>query len=571
MTHADIQSTFCATLVDEWARCGVTDAVIAPGSRSAPLALALAADDRIAVHVHTDERSAGFMALGISLSTWEPTVVLTTSGTAAVELHPAVVEADLAGLPLLVCTADRPPELRDVGAPQAIDQAHLFGRSPRWYHDPGVPDEAMSTRWRAIAGRAYAEATGSRPGPVHLNLPFREPLVGDVGDLPAAREATDLKEAWVWRPPAQAPADPVLDLAEDLAGKRGVILAGRWSGNGEWVHDLADALGWPVLADPLSVSRVPTASTVAHADAILRSDLAKRELAPEIVLRLGEAPASRVVNEWVAASGALEIVVAGAGRWSDPSGTAGVVLDVDAPDLLQPLLEAKDDIEPIDEWQALWTALDAGAAGAISGVLDVYEVPSEPGTAREVLASLPDGAQLVVSSSMPIRDLEWYGAPRGGVRVHANRGANGIDGVVSTAVGVAIGSAAPTVALLGDLAFIHDSNGLLAAVDRGIDLVVVVSDNDGGGIFSFLPHAGAVGEERFEQVFGTPHGIDLVALAAAYGVTATATTDVGDDVASALEAGGVHVIVVRTDRRTNVELHDRIHAAAVTAVDAVLA
>ncbi len=181
-----VQATFCATLVDEWVRAGVDQAVVAPGSRSSPLALALAADDRIRVEVHIDERCAGFLALGIARATGRPPVVLTTSGTAAVELHPAVVEADLAGVPLLVCTADRPPELRGVGAPQAIDQIHLYGRSVRWFTDPGVADEAMASSWRALAARAVAEATGDRSGPVHLNLPFREPLVGDA-DASATR------------------------------------------------------------------------------------------------------------------------------------------------------------------------------------------------------------------------------------------------------------------------------------------------------------------------------------------------------------------------------------------------
>jgi 2-succinyl-5-enolpyruvyl-6-hydroxy-3-cyclohexene-1-carboxylate synthase len=536
--------------------------------------LALADHAEITVHVHVDERSAGFLALGIALATWEPTVVVTTSGTAAAELHAAVVEADLAGVPLLVCTADRPPELRDVGAPQAIDQTHLFGRAPRWFHDPGVADPAVAERWRPLAGRAYAEATGARPGPVHLNLPFREPLVGAAGDLPAPRAADDLKESWLWRPPAAPPSDPVIGI-DDLAGRRGVVLAGRWSGAGDAVHEVAEALGWPVLADPLSGARVPAACTVAHADGVLRSPLAAASLRPDVVVRLGEPPASRVVADWVRASGALEVVVAGAERWSDPGGSAGVVLDLDAADYVRAIRDqlAARAVEPVpvDDWLSAWQAVDAAAAGAIAGALDAHAGQSEPATARAVMAALDDGVSLVVSSSMPVRDVEWYAAPREGVRVHANRGANGIDGVVSTAVGVALGTGAPAVALLGDLAFVHDSNGLLGATRRDVDLAVVVSDNDGGGIFSFLPQASVVDPARFDELFGTPHGIDLVALAASYGATAKESADVGADVRAATAAGGVHVLVVRTDRAANVDLHQRIHAAVATAVDSVLA
>ncbi|HEY9556870.1 MAG TPA: 2-succinyl-5-enolpyruvyl-6-hydroxy-3-cyclohexene-1-carboxylic-acid synthase, partial [Acidimicrobiales bacterium] len=244
----DIQATFCATLVDEWVRCGVEHAVVAPGSRSTPLALALVADGRLEVHIHHDERSAGFLAVGLALGGWEPVVVLTTSGTAAVELHPAVVEADLARVPMLVCTADRPPELIDVGAPQAIDQTHLYGRSVRWFHAPGVADQQGAGRWRALASRAYADATGSAPGPVHLNLAFREPLVGQPADLPPAREGEGA--GWTWRPPLQDPADAVISLAADLAQRRGIVVAGEGSGRGEAVDEIARALGWPVVAAP---------------------------------------------------------------------------------------------------------------------------------------------------------------------------------------------------------------------------------------------------------------------------------------------------------------------------------
>jgi 2-succinyl-5-enolpyruvyl-6-hydroxy-3-cyclohexene-1-carboxylate synthase len=484
----DLQATFCATLVDEWARDGVEHAVICPGSRSTPLALALAADDRVTVHVHHDERSGGFLALGLAAASGEAVIVLTTSGTAAVELHPAVVEADLSGIPLLVCTANRPPELQDVGAAQAIDQDGLYGRSVRWFHAPGVADEAAAGMWRSWAARAHAEATGSAPGPVHLDLAFREPLLGTPSDLPAARPTGG---AWVWRPSGASPDDPVVDLAGDLAGHRGVLVAGAGSGQRELVAAVAAALGWPVLASPAApVWGHPV--TVAGVDALLRTG---PDLVPEVVVHLGGPLASRVVGEWLARSGAVQIVVAGPRRWIDPHGAAAVVLPWAAEAVVERWAAESAGVEPVDggEWWEGWRAAGDRAAAAIEEVLDATAGVTEPGIARALVDALPAGAALVASSSMPIRDLEWYVRPPHELAVHANRGANGIDGVVSTAVGVALADPSrPTALLVGDLAFLHDSNGLLGASGRDVHLVVVVVDNDGGGIFSFLPQAEAL-------------------------------------------------------------------------------
>ena len=453
---ADVQATFAATLVDEWVRAGLTDAVVCPGSRSTPLALALAdaADrGRLRLHVHHDERSGAFLALGIGLATGRPAVVLTTSGTAAAELHPGVVEADLAAVPLLACTADRPPELRDVGAPQAIDQVHLFGRSVRWYGDPGVPDDAGRDRWRAFAARAYAATTGHRPGPVHLNLPFREPLVGGAAELPPPRPGGD---PWARAVDAAGDAAPALaDLAADLAGRRGIVVAGSVSGcaggvdgglegglDGDAVHEAAAALGWPVVAEPRSPAWRPADSLVPHLDAVLRSPRAAAELRPEVIVRLGAPGASRVVNEWLAASGAVE-VVAGAPGWSDPSATAAVLVDRAGP-LVSALAAAAAAATPPDGWLARWRTVAEAARVAADGELGPAppreDGPTEPAAARAVVRGVAAGTTLVVSSSMPIRDVERYAVPRREIRVVANRGANGIDGVVSTAVGVALGT-----------------------------------------------------------------------------------------------------------------------------------
>ncbi|HEX6418126.1 MAG TPA: 2-succinyl-5-enolpyruvyl-6-hydroxy-3-cyclohexene-1-carboxylic-acid synthase [Acidimicrobiales bacterium] len=618
---ADVQATFAATLVDEWVRAGLTDAVVCPGSRSTPLALALAADGRVRVHVHHDERSAAFLAVGLGLAAGHPAVVLTTSGTAAAELHPAVVEADLAAVPLLVCTADRPPELRDVGAPQAIDQVHLFGRSVRWYGDPGVPEAAGASRWRPLAARAHAATRGARPGPVHLNLPFREPLVGTPGPLPPARgagpwvgtldaggshpavgergrereaePASVAVPAAVAVPTVLAVPGAIADLVADVADRRGLVVAGLAAVDGPAVHAAAAALGWPVVAEPRSPAWIAAPTLVGHVDALLRSPRAATALRPDVIVRLGAPGSSRVVNEWLAGSGAVE-VVAGAAGWSDPSGTAAVVVDGDPGALVAALAGAAagpDGPATDPGWLARWQAASVAAAAALAAELgdrpsggdpsrdDAVPAASEPGVARAVVRAVPAGGHLVVSSSMPIRDVERYaearpGAPHREVTVHANRGANGIDGVVSTALGVALASAAPTVLLIGDVAFLHDSNGLLGAAQRAADLVCVVVDNDGGGIFSFLPQARVVGDERFESLFGTPHGLDLVALASAYGAEVRRlgpADDVEAAVATAVAKGGAHVLVVATDRRANVEVHRRVDDAVAAAVDDALA
>ena len=561
----DVQATFAATLVDEWVRCGVTDAVVAPGSRSTPLALALTGHGSLAVHVHHDERGAAFLALGLALASGRPAVVLTTSGTAAAELHPAVVEADLARVPMLVCTADRPPELQDVGAPQAIDQVHLYGRAVRWFHAAGVPDEAGRSRWRGTAARAVAAATGSAPGPVHLNLPFREPLLGSAGPVPPPRP--DASGAAEGSTGARAD-DRIPALLASVAGRRGVFVAGPGSGDGAALDGLARALGWPVLAAPQApVWGVPDA-VVPAADSILRVDHVADALRPEVVVRLGTPLASKVVGEWVAHSGALEVAAAGPDRWIDPHGTADEVLPVDAAELVAAWAAGAPGLERAagGEWRQAWDEAGRAAQAALDAAVAAEPSPSEPGVARAVAAAVPEGGELVVSSSMPVRDLEWFAHPRSGVRVHANRGANGIDGVLATAVGVALGSRRPTVALLGDVAFLHDATSLVGAARRGIDLTVVVVDNDGGGIFSFLPQAGALDPARFEQLFGTPHGVDLVALAAALGAEATSVTDLAAAVPAACAAGGVRVLVARTDRAENVAVHARIHAAVAAAL-----
>ena len=442
----DLQAAFCATLVDEWVRCGLSHAVVCPGSRSTPLALALAADGRIAVHVRLDERSAGFTAVGIGLATGSPAAVVVTSGTAAAELHAAVLEADLAAVPLLVCTADRPPELHDVGAPQTADQTRLFGVAVRWFADPGVPAGEARHAWRSLAARSLSAASGGSgaPGPVHLNLPFREPLLGsaDVGGMPEGRP-----DGRPWHTVAAPPAVPPPGLARALVtrglldrSRRGVISAGAGCGRPEGVLALARALGWPVLADPRSPLRTDVPEVVATADSLLRAEAFAEAHRPEVVLRLGARWASKVVAAHLAP--ADQVVVDPTGRWSDPELAADLVVRSDPGGFCRAVAAAASAggaPSGSARWAASWREAEAVGRAAIDAALAPGESWGEPALARRLVAALPGGSDLVVSSSMPVRDVEAFGLPRHEPpRVLANRGVNGIDGVVSTALGVAL-------------------------------------------------------------------------------------------------------------------------------------
>lgn len=563
-----VQATFCATLVDEWARCGVTDAVVGPGSRCTPLADALAADRRLRLHVLVDERSAGFFAVGLGLASGRPPVVLTTSGTAAVELHPSVVEAHHSRVPLLVCTADRPPELHHVGAPQTVEQGRLFESVVRWAFEPGVADEEAAHTWRSVAARSVATAAAgpAGPGPVHLNLAFREPLVGAPGPLPAGRPG-----GAPWHLPASRPRDAPPELVAELAGhsRRGVLVAGAGSGDPEAVQQLARALGWPVLADPRSGARVPAPVTVAAADALLRSRGFTTTQRPEVVLRLGAPWASRRVADWLAPLDVPQYLVDPHGAWLDPGRSATVAVAAD-PTAVCRAVVAAGPRPAAPEWLRGWRRAEAAAQSALHAALARHPELTEPAVARTVAAALPDEAALVASSSMPVRDLEWYAEPRHGVRFFSNRGANGIDGVVSSAMGVAAAWPGPTTALIGDLAFLYDVNGLLfprGEVDWPCTLVVV--DNEGGGIFSFLPQVTELAPDRFERLLGTPHGLDLCAVARAYGAKTAepeSVAELADSVAKPAGGAGVRVVVVRTDRAANVAVHDELNRAVAAAI-----
>jgi 2-succinyl-5-enolpyruvyl-6-hydroxy-3-cyclohexene-1-carboxylate synthase len=572
---ADRQAAFCATLVDEWIRAGVTHAVVCPGSRSTPLALAIASEPRLILHVRLDERSAGFTALGIGMVTGIPAVVLVTSGTAAVELHPAVVEADLANIPLLVCTADRPPELRDVGSPQTIDQTHLFGRAPRWFADPGVADESTRWSWRSLGSRSVAEATSGPhgPGPIHLNLPFREPLLGDAiaGAVPVGRP--DGRPWHQFDVPLSLPSPEAIDdlvaAAGFTSGTRGLIVAGAGCGDSVAVLALAESLDWPVLADPRSGLRIGDHRVVGAADGILRSVRFAASHRPDIVLRLGERWASNVVHSFLAGSSNVVVDLFG---WTDPERSAERVIRCDPTMFCRFLTAAQGEPDVgTTDWTLDWQAAEIRAQLAIATAFAEMQKPTEPMLAQRVFAAVAGGSQVVVSSSMPVRDLEAFAIQRADApRVLANRGVNGIDGVVSTALGVAL-AGGPTTVLVGDLAFLHDSSALVGPAAERPLLTIVVADNGGGGIFSFLPQATQVDAARFERLFATPQSADPVAVAHGFGWDVVEID--GEGWVAALDAAltphrGGRVVVVRLpDGTANVTAHDHVNAAVIEAVE----
>ncbi|MFP5319405.1 MAG: 2-succinyl-5-enolpyruvyl-6-hydroxy-3-cyclohexene-1-carboxylic-acid synthase [Acidimicrobiia bacterium] len=570
MSPRDATTAQAGALVDEWARAGVREAAVAPGSRSAPLALALAADDRIRLSVFLDERSASFFAVGAAKASGRPAVVLCTSGTASANFHPAVLEAWHSRTPLIVCTADRPPELRDTGAGQAVDQLKLYGGAVRWFAEVGVPEDVAGAGryWRSVAARACTAALGPPAGPVHLNLPYREPLI-PTGDPLVDAPGRPAGAPWTSSSSRSRPPHPD-DVREVTAlvdgSRRGLLVAGWGPGvTAATVRRFARAAGWPVLADAVSGLRSgPTA--VSTYDPLLRGEEFAAGMVPDAVVHVGAPLTNKAATRWL--DGVPRLIVDPDGAWLDPNRSASRRVAAD-PDLL--LQAVADDIcwrGPGAPWLSRWLEADIVARRTVDGLLDSWSEPFEGRVARDVAAALPEGAALVVGSSMPVRDAESFVAPREGLRWVCNRGVNGIDGFVSTLLGVAraAAGAGPAVGLLGDLTLLHDAGGLLWAKDRGVDATLVVLDNEGGGIFSFLPQAGL--PAHFETLFGTPHGLDLAEVAAAYGVPAqrvAAADEVVPAMEAAVDAGGVRMVIVPTDRAANVARHREVWAAVASA------
>ena len=557
-------ATFCATLVDEWVRLGVAHAVVSPGSRSTPMAIALATNSKIALHVFHDERSASFAALGIGLQSGIPAVLLCTSGTAAAQFFAAVIEASHAHVPLLVCTADRPPELQGVGAPQTINQTHLYGTFVRKFIDAGLADDAKTSKWRSIARDAFSATVGVNRGPCHVNLPFREPLVGVADALPAVDTHSPVR---VSADVATASERKKLSLA--LRAERGLIIAGNGIDQPRFILELAARLKWPVVADPRSNCRVAAesshgATVVSCADVVLRHQPTAELLKPSVVIRVGDPPVSKVVNQWLAQCGAEQIAVTQQPTLIDPDKVVTTHIVGSINELFMEMSRGAD-VRSETEWIIKWKQCENSARAALDVVFSKQVQLTEPLCAVTVSDSVAAGSNVVVSSSMPVRDLEWFAPARDGVRVFSNRGVNGIDGVVSTAVGIALSAKAPTALIIGDIAMLHDSNGLLNLIRRDVQLKIIVVDNEGGGIFSFLPQAQVMEDAQFEQLFGTPHSADFESLAKTHGLAFT-WVSTAEELRRELGNTATSIIGVRTDRNKNVDDHNVLYIAVAEAL-----
>ncbi|HSH76312.1 MAG TPA: 2-succinyl-5-enolpyruvyl-6-hydroxy-3-cyclohexene-1-carboxylic-acid synthase [Longimicrobiales bacterium] len=575
MSHGAANTIWARSFADELARAGVRDVVLAPGSRSTPLVLAFARDGRFRLRVHLDERSAAFFALGAGKASGMPAVVLTTSGTAAANVLPAAVEASESETPLLILTADRPPRLRGADANQTIDQVRMYGTHVRDSFDVAPPalGGPELRHLRSLACRAAASSKGPRAGPVHVNFPFDKPLEpveppeSFARDHPLALRGRPDGAPFVQVLSARAsPAPDEVDaVAELLSSPRGVIVAGPCPDQrrvGPAVARLARETGYPVLADPLSGARhgiAGGAHVVAAYDLILRERAALEELRPTVILRVGNSPTSSALMSWILHhEGVAHVVVDAGERWKDHGATATRYVRADAVDTLNALAERAGRAVS-EEWAARWRAVERAALEAMDA--DAGE-PHEGELWGAILAAAPPGGALFVSSSMPVRDLDAFGHPRRDpLLVLGNRGASGIDGIVSTAFGVASRSPGPTICVLGDLAFFHDQNGLLWSREDDARVVFVLVDNDGGGIFHALPVAGL--EPDFTSYFATPHGLDFHHVAALHGVP---FRDVGppelrEALEAAIRADRTTVLRVRSERAANRRRHDEVGAS----------
>ncbi|MGH2636741.1 MAG: 2-succinyl-5-enolpyruvyl-6-hydroxy-3-cyclohexene-1-carboxylic-acid synthase, partial [Actinomycetota bacterium] len=551
MSEADRAFAACWWIVDDLVRFGLEHACVSPGARSTPIALALRRHPSVKVHVHLDERASAFFALGVAKGSSRPVAVACTSGTAAAELLPAVVEASMSRAKLFLLTADRPPELRGVGANQTIDQPGLYGPYVHASLDAPVPGDAPGAEtWHELAIEATRAAMGPPPGPVHLNLPFREPLVPANISLPAS-PSSDADPTISEGPEPQEVEELVLELAST---PRGVVLAGSLREPPPGVPELAARAGWPLIAEP--ISGVRGAGALGAGQFLLENAGFASAHVPDVVLQVGAAPTSRPTLELVRRAGRL-LTLDQDHLVADPLRKAGLAITAEEAAVVPRVLER---LPPVAEssWLRAWLDADRAARAAVDDRLDGLDEPFEGRIARDVAANAPDGTALVVGSSMPVRDLDAYMFPRDGLRVLANRGASGIDGFVSTVLGVATSGTRAT-ALCGDLTLLHDVGSLLWSARRGYDALFVIPNNGGGVIFRFL-------EQRelpeLEELFTTPHDLDLGAVCSAAGA-GHSRVERARDLLPALErgraAGGVHVVEVVVDPALNVRRHAEVH------------
>jgi 2-succinyl-5-enolpyruvyl-6-hydroxy-3-cyclohexene-1-carboxylate synthase len=581
---------YISAFVDELQRVGVCNVVICPGSRSTPLAMAFAAQPAIRTWMHADERSAAYFGLGMAKQLHQPVALLCTSGTAAANFMPAIVEAKLTHVPLLVLTADRPHELRDNGAPQSIDQNRLYGTYTKWFVELALPEasDAALRYIRTIAARAAASAQAIPAGPVHLNFPFREPLTPEpIPGQPLPPVVQRDLVAWQGRLD-NAPyievhkvPTPVLDSTTigNLMGmvrdvRRGLIIVGPNDDPTlvEPLVRLARYLGYPILADPLSQLRCgdhDRSMVLSSYDAFLRIDSFSESAQPELILRFGAMPTSKPLLLYLKRHASCPLVVIdGNGGWEEPTQLASALIHANPPALCQSLLNVLEQsgmASLSQAWATTWQEAEKVTRQTLQNAIQHFSEPFEGRVFTELAALLPGGTTLYVGNSMAVRDLDtffWSSEQR--IRVMGNRGANGIDGIISSALGASAAATQhePAVLVLGDLSFFHDLNGLLAARLHQLNLTIVLINNDGGGIFSFLPQAAY--PEHFEQLFGTPTGLDFRLAVEMYGgqfQKINSWEQFRKAVNRGLHTGGLHVIEVPTERTSNVKMHRQLWEA----------
>ncbi|BCJ86308.1 2-succinyl-5-enolpyruvyl-6-hydroxy-3-cyclohexene-1-carboxylic-acid synthase [Effusibacillus dendaii] len=590
MKNEELLHHYLGALIDELARSGVRHVCICPGSRSTPLAMRFADHPGFRIWIHIDERSAAFFALGMAKTLREPVALVCTSGTASANFFPAVVEAFHGRVPLIVLTADRPHELRDIGAPQTIDQLRLYGTHVKWFTEMALPETTpdMFRYVRTVASRAAAVAATAPSGPVHLNFPLREPLVPS-----AAEEANSFART------AEQPYVSAIRGEHHLSGPQMQQLADqlRRTANGlivcgpldqpdfaKSVVALAETLGYPVLADPLSQVRCGSHRkdvVINSYDAFLRDSRFVEDTVPEVVIRLGAMPVSKPLLLYLKRHSACrQIVVDTIERWNEPTLLATELVHASPVLFCQELnaqLASQSGLSGVPavsvrgdaSWLKIWQTANEQTELAMQDTVLSMQEPFEGRVFTELADLLPDGSVLYVGNSMPVRDQDTF-FPRKDqdIRFLANRGANGIDGIVSSSLGAAAASEGPVVLVIGDLSFYHDLNGLLAAKRHGLHLTIILLNNDGGGIFSFLPQAEH--PRHFETLFGTPIGLDFEKAVEMYGGSFTRPENWDTfrrSVTSALEGDGLHVIELRTDRQLNVRQHRQIWKAVSDMLD----
>ncbi|TFD98239.1 2-succinyl-5-enolpyruvyl-6-hydroxy-3-cyclohexene-1-carboxylic-acid synthase [Jeotgalibacillus salarius] len=555
MNHKESLTIYTSSFIEQLYQSGVKRAVISPGSRSTPLAYLLEAHPHIQTFVNVDERSAAFYALGMAKASQEPVAIVCTSGTAAANYFPAVVEARYARVPLVVLTADRPHELRDNGAPQAIDQINLFGKHAKWFYDMPLPesDTNILQYTGRIAAKAAAKSITSPKGPVHLNFPFREPLSPDLSKYREMKSYTS-----VFGAEKQLSSHHVSQLTDQVNNaSKGLIIAGPSEDDSavEAILYLAEVTGYPVLADPLSGLRTNMENhkhVIECYDAFLREDELKKQLSADIVIRFGGMPVSKALSQYLKGNSSGQWLIDEGADWRDPTSSATSYIEANDRLFAEQLASAVT-VRADQEWLDKWISYNQKATGEIRQYID--QEKDEGAAVGTLLQSLPEGAHLVAGNSMPIRDVDTFWI-RGMKKIHvwANRGANGIDGVVSTALGIASVKAEPVYLLIGDLSMFHDLNGLLVTKQYSNQLQIIIMNNNGGGIFSFLPQASE--PEHFETLFGTPPSLDFKHAAKLYSLDYI-RCESKEELQQAMthHHDQVNMIEVITDREENTAAH----------------